>query len=234
MHTLQRKKKLKIISLFLTTIVLLTISCGDKKSNDTLKIKTPLEKFHDMKFGMFIHWGLYSIPAGEWKGEYVRGIGEWIMYNRQIPVKDYEQLAEKFNPVKFNADEWSQLARDAGMKYMVITSKHHDGFAMYHSKVSDYNIIDRTPFKRDPIKELAQSNAKYGIKFGFYYSQAQDWHAPGGAGHWDEVGPGEEWLSYARFYSRKTRSICISLYEACSQINMKLMLMVNFFAFTWF
>ena len=186
MNTRQRKKKLKIISVFLTTIVLLTISCGDKKSNDTLKIKTPLENFNDMKFGMFIHWGLYSIPAGEWKGEYVRGIGEWIMYNRQIPVKDYEQLAEKFNPVKFNADEWSQLALDAGMKYMVITSKHHDGFAMYHSKVSDYNIIDRTPFKRDPMKELAKSNAKYGIKFGFYYSQAQDWHESNAAGNtWD-------------------------------------------------
>lgn len=148
--------------------------------------QTPLEDFQDMKFGMFIHWGIYAVPAGVWKGEYVRGIGEWIMNRKQIPVAEYEKLAEQFNPVKFNADEWSRLAADAGMKYMVITSKHHDGFAMYHSRVSNYNIVDRSPFKRDPLKELAQANAKHNIKFGFYYSQAQDWHEPNAAGNtWD-------------------------------------------------
>jgi len=185
MHTRQRKK-IPIISLILILVVFLMMSCGNKKSSDSIENKTPLEEFHDIKFGMFIHWGLYAIPAGEWKGEYVRGIGEWIMRKRQIPVKEYEQLAGKFNPVKFNADEWSQLAVDAGMKYMVITAKHHDGFAMYNSEVSDYNIMDRTPFKRDPLKELAKSNAKYGIKYGFYYSQAQDWHESNAAGNtWD-------------------------------------------------
>ena len=176
----------KIMSGLIILFVFLTMTCGVQKSDDTMKIKTPLEQFQDMKFGMFIHWGIYSIPAGEWKGEYVRGIGEWIMYRQQIPVKEYEQLAGIFNPVKFDADEWSQLALDAGMKYMVITAKHHDGFAMYHSNVSDYNIVDRTPFKRDPMKELAKSNARRGVKFGFYYSQAQDWHEPNAAGNsWD-------------------------------------------------
>ncbi len=123
---------------------------------------TPLEQFQDMKFGMFIHWGLYALPAGEWKGKYVRGIGEWVQFREKIPVKEYEKLAEQFNPVKFDADEWSQLAEDAGMKYMVITSKHHDGFAMYHSRASDYNIIDRTPFGRDPMEELADRQCKAG------------------------------------------------------------------------
>ena len=143
--------------------------------------------WRDAKFGMFIHWGLYAVPAGEWKGKKIPGIGEWIMHRAKIPAKEYEQLAKQFNPVKFDADAWAQLAQDAGQKYMVITSKHHDGFAMYHSKASKYNIVDATPFDRDPLKELAAACRKRGIKFGFYYSQAQDWHHPGGAGNfWDK------------------------------------------------
>ncbi|MEO8659562.1 MAG: alpha-L-fucosidase [Bryobacteraceae bacterium] len=137
--------------------------------------------WHEAKFGMFIHWGLYSLPAGEWKGHAYPGIGEWIMYKARIPLADYEQLARKFNPVKFDAEAWAQLAQDAGMKYLVITSKHHDGFAMFGSEADGFNIVDATPFHRDPMKELAAACAKRGIKFGFYYSQAQDWHAPGGA-----------------------------------------------------
>lgn len=142
--------------------------------------------FREAKFGLFIHWGLYAVPAGTWKGQQIQGIGEWIMNRANIPVKEYEQLAGQFNPVKFNAEEWVQLAEDAGMKYIVITSKHHDGFAMYGSKASKYNIVDATPFKRDPLKELADACAKHNIRFGFYYSQSQDWHEPGGAGNtWD-------------------------------------------------
>jgi alpha-L-fucosidase len=142
--------------------------------------------FREAKFGLFVHWGLYAIPAGEWKGQPVAGIGEWIMNRAKIPVKEYEQLAAQFNPVKFNADAWVQLAIDAGMKYIVITSKHHDGFAMYRSKVSPYNIVDATPFKRDVLAELAAACKKRGIRLGFYYSQAQDWHEPNGAGNtWD-------------------------------------------------
>jgi alpha-L-fucosidase len=142
--------------------------------------------FREAKFGLFIHWGLYAVPAGTWKGQQIQGIGEWIMNRAKIPVKEYEQLAGQFNPTKFNAEEWVQMAEDAGMKYIVITSKHHDGFAMYGSKVTKYNIVDATPFKRDPLKELAAACAKHNIKFGFYYSQSQDWHEPGGAGNtWD-------------------------------------------------
>jgi alpha-L-fucosidase len=145
-----------------------------------------MQWFREAKFGLFIHWGLYAVPAGTWKGQQIQGIGEWIMNRAKIPVKEYEQLAAQFNPVKFNAEEWVQLAEDAGMKYIVITSKHHDGFAMYGSKVTKYNIVDATPFKRDPLKELAAACARHNIRFGFYYSQAQDWHEPGGAGNtWD-------------------------------------------------
>ena len=148
--------------------------------------------FREAKFGLFIHWGLYAIPAGEWKGQKYAHIGEWIMHDAQIPVADYEQLAKQFNPVKFNAEEWVQMAEDAGMKYIVITSKHHDGFAMYHSQVSKYNIYDATPFHRDPLKELAAACARHHIRFGFYYSQAQDWHEPNGAGNTWDFGPDDK------------------------------------------
>jgi alpha-L-fucosidase len=148
-----------------------------------------MQWFREGKFGLFIHWGLYAVPAGTWKGQQIQGIGEWIMNRAKIPVKEYEQLAGQFNPVKFNAEEWVQMAEDAGMKYIVITSKHHDGFAMYGSKASKYNIVDATPFKRDPLKELAAACARHNIRFGFYYSQAQDWHEPGGAGNTWDFGP---------------------------------------------
>jgi alpha-L-fucosidase len=152
---------------------------------DELKEKR-LRWFREARFGMFIHWGLYAVPAGEWKGKLIPGIGEWIMNRAKIPVAEYEQLAPQFNPVKFNAEEIVSLAKNAGMKYIVITSKHHDGFAMYHSKVSKFNIVDATPFKRDPLKELAAAAQKAGIKLCFYYSQTQDWHEPDAVGNdWD-------------------------------------------------
>lgn len=145
-----------------------------------------MEWFREAKFGMFIHWGLYAVPAGTWKEKKIGSIGEWIMHHAKIPVVEYEQLATQFNPTKFDAEAWAQLAEDAGMKYLTITAKHHDGFAMFHSTVSKYNIFDATPFHRDPMKELAAACAKRGIKFCFYYSQAQDWHEPGGIGNtWD-------------------------------------------------
>ncbi len=139
------------------------------------------------RFGMFIHWGVYSVPAGTYKGKQIPGIGEWIMNRGKIPVAEYRAFAKEFNPVKFNADEWVRTARDAGMKYIVITSKHHDGFAMFDSKASDWNIVKATPFGRDPLKELAAACRKYGLKLGFYYSQAQDWNNGGSAagGKWD-------------------------------------------------
>jgi alpha-L-fucosidase len=148
--------------------------------------------FRDAKYGLFIHWGLYAIPAGEWKGKRIPGIGEWIMFRTPVPVAEYEQLAKQFNPVKFDADAWVQLAQDAGMRYMVITSKHHDGFAMYGSKVSPYNVVDATPFKRDVLKELSAACQKRGLPLGFYYSQAQDWHERNGIGNTWDFGPDEK------------------------------------------
>jgi alpha-L-fucosidase len=145
-----------------------------------------LEWFREAKYGLFIHWGLYALPAGEWNGKRSLGLGEWVMLRSRVPVKEYEQLAGRFNPVKFNADEWVKLAKDAGMKYIVITSKHHDGFALFKSNASKYNVVDATPFKRDVLKELADACARGGIRLGFYYSQSQDWHEPNGAGNeWD-------------------------------------------------
>ena len=142
--------------------------------------------WRDARFGMFIHWGLYAIPAGEWKGQQVPGIGEWIMNHAKIPVAEYEQLAKQFNPVKFNAEEWVRTAKAAGQKYMVITAKHHDGFAMFHSQVSKYNVYDATPFHRDVVGELAAACKRNGMPLGFYYSQTQDWHEPDGDGNtWD-------------------------------------------------
>jgi len=148
-----------------------------------------LEWFREAKYGMFIHWGLYAIPAGEWNGRRCLGLGEWVMNRCQVPVKEYEKLAARFDPVKFNADEWVQLAQDAGMKYMVITSKHHDGFAMFKSAASPYNVVDATPYKKDILKQLADACARHGMRLGFYYSQSQDWHEPGGAGNTWDFGP---------------------------------------------
>jgi alpha-L-fucosidase len=132
------------------------------------------------------------VPAGAWQGRLIPGLGEWIMHNAPIPLPQYEALAQQFNPVKFDAEAWVQMAEDAGMKYIVITSKHHDGFAMYHSRVSPYNVYDATPFHRDPLAELAAACARHGIRFGFYYSQAQDWHEPNGAGNNNDFGPDDQ------------------------------------------
>jgi alpha-L-fucosidase len=148
--------------------------------------------FHEAKFGLFIHWGLYAIPAGEWKGRPVAGIGEWIMNRAQIPVREYELLAARFNPVKFDADAWVRLAQDAGMQYLVITSKHHDGFALFESKVSSFNVVDATPFHRDVLKELSRACERRNLRLGFYYSQAQDWHEPNGAGNTWDFGPDDK------------------------------------------
>jgi alpha-L-fucosidase len=124
---------------------------------------------------MFIHWGLYAVPAGEYKGD--TGFGEWIMEEARIPISEYEIYAEKFNPEKFNADDWVKTAAGAGIKYIVITSKHHDGFSLFDSKISNYDIMDRTTFKRDPLKELAEACKKQGLKLCFYHS-IMDWHHP--------------------------------------------------------
>jgi alpha-L-fucosidase len=161
-----------------------------------------MQWWREARFGMFIHWGLYSIPAGTWNGRPISDIGEWIMNNASIPVADYKALASQFNPTRFSAHDIVALAKAAGMKYIVITAKHHDGFAMFDSKANPFNIVAATPFKRDPLGELAQECRKQGVKLGFYYSQDQDWTAPGGSAyktgnhdspthHWDPAQDGD-------------------------------------------
>jgi alpha-L-fucosidase len=136
-----------------------------------------LEWWRDARFGMFIHWGLYAVPAGVYENQAIDGIGEWIMNSAQIPVAEYEQFAAQFDPVQFDAAEWVRIAKDAGMKYIIITSKHHDGFSLWDSDVSNYDIIDATPFGRDILRELADAAAEQGIRLGFYHS-IMDWHHP--------------------------------------------------------
>ncbi len=133
--------------------------------------------WREARFGMFIHWGPSSVASGRWKGKTIPGPSEWIMNTAKIPVAEYEPLAGQFNPVKFDPAAWAQVARDAGMKYMVFTSKHHDGFCMFDSKLTDWDIMDRTPFKRDVVKELSQACPKAGVRFGIYHS-ILDWHHP--------------------------------------------------------
>ncbi|WP_225919463.1 alpha-L-fucosidase [Actomonas aquatica] len=162
---------------------------------DVSAVKTPsrnpdsekaLQWWRKARFGLFIHWSLSSIKAGEWKGEVVPGLAEWMMFQKKIPVAEFAPLAQEFNPRKFDAAAWAQLAVDAGMRYVVITAKHHEGFAMYHSKADPYNVVDATPWGRDPLKELAKECRKRRLKLCFYYSQDLDWHHPDGAWNtWD-------------------------------------------------
>ena len=133
--------------------------------------------------GLMIHWGLYSLLAGEYRGKRMDYIGEWIMSKFQIPNAEYEKLATVFNPIYFDADEWVKLAKDSGMEYMVVTSKHHDGFCLFKSEVDSYNSVDGSPFGRDIIYELANACARHNMKLGLYYSQVIDWHEPHGGGY---------------------------------------------------
>ena len=139
--------------------------------------ETRMAWWRDARFGMFVHWGLYAIPAGEYKGERVKGNAEWVMDKLDIPVEEYEQFAGQFDPVKFDADAWVSIAKNAGMKYIVITIKHHDGFCLWDSKVTDYDIMDASPFKRDILQELKVACEKEGIRLCFYHSIV-DWHHP--------------------------------------------------------
>ena len=160
-----------------------------------------LDWWRDAKFGMFIHWGVYSIPAGVWKGEHIPGIGEWIMLRAEIPIADYEALAPQFNPVKYDADQIVKLAKAAGQQYIVLTSKHHDGFCMYGTKETDYNIVDGSPYGKDILKDLAAACAREGIKLGLYYSQTQDWHHPNGFGNtWDYNEDEQDFADYIDNY----------------------------------
>lgn len=178
----------------LTLVVLLTVACKEKENrkseNQTAEeetvnyLKESREDFdqrmtwwRDARFGMFIHWGPYAVPAGKYEGKDVEGIGEWIMHNAKIPIEVYEKYAERFNPVKFDAEEWVSAMKNAGMKYMVITSKHHDGFCLWDSDVTDYDIVDFSPYGKDVLKSLSDACKAQGVKFGLYHS-IMDWHHP--------------------------------------------------------
>ena len=158
-----------------------------KKTETKAEREARMAWWKEARFGMFVHWGIYSTTGGLYKGQKLPNSAEWMMARGKIPIAEYEQYAAQFNPVKFDAKEFVGRAKRAGMKYIVITAKHHDGFAMFDSAAGDYNVVDKTPFGRDIMKELADECQKQGIKFGFYYSQAQDWHHPGGFGNsWDK------------------------------------------------
>jgi alpha-L-fucosidase len=179
---------MSIAKKILVSLVLLAVSFSgfSQSTNGTLTQDQRMQWWHEARFGMFIHWGLYAIPAGEWKGKEIEGIGEWIMKRAQIPVADYRQLAGQFNPVKFNAHDFVAAAKNAGMKYITITSKHHEGFAMFKSEASPYNIVDATPYGKDVIKALSEECQKQGLKLCFYYSQSRDWNEPDGLdNNWD-------------------------------------------------
>lgn len=170
------KLNLKYMIGLATTLLLVNTFAGTLAA----PVETPqqhdarMEWWREAKFGMFIHWGVYSVPAGEWNG--AANYAEWIMEEGHIPVSRYEQFAREFNPVKFDARAWVKTAKDAGMKYIVITSKHHDGFGMWPSALTDW-CIKSTPFQRDPLRELSGECRKQGIKFCLYYS-IMDWHHP--------------------------------------------------------
>lgn len=154
---------------------------GDSKVKAGIEQTDRAALFRDGNYGMFIHWGLFSHLGGQWRGQTFYGIGEWIKRQMNISEADYMALAKEFNPNEFNAREIAKLAKDAGMKWIIITSKHHEGFAMFKS-AHPFNIVDATPFGRDPMKELAAACREEGLGFGFYYSHNQDWTAPGGSG----------------------------------------------------
>lgn len=176
--------------------------------SQTPKLSLPKEKaewFKNARFGLFMHWGLYSILEGTYKGHtlpdttYTHGrswYAEWIGPRFEIPKNEYEALAQKFDPEDFDADSWIKEAKNAGMKYFVITAKHHDGFALWDSQASDYNIM-HTPYGRDILAQLVAACKKYGLRYGFYYSHWQDWHHPGGAlPHWMPTRPDDDFQKY--------------------------------------
>lgn len=174
---------------------------GDKSVKEGVEASERAALFRDGNYGMFMHWGLYSHLGGQWKDRTFYGIGEWILRQMQIPTAEYMGLAKEFNPSEFNAKEVVRVAKQAGMKWIIITSKHHEGFAMFKS-AHPFNIVDASPFKRDPMKELADECRAAGLGFGFYYSHNQDWTAPGGNGGPDKNADGSP-ASFDRYFKEK-------------------------------
>jgi alpha-L-fucosidase len=193
-----------LICLWVRTGVALTLLVGQTLAQSVQPTRANLaarRQFQDAKFGMFIHWGVYSVLQD----------GEWVMQIRKIPILEYEKLPSQFDPEKFNAAEWVALAKAAGMNYITITSKHHDGFAMFDSKVSDWTIVQRTPWKKDPLKMLADECHKQAIRLSFYYSQL-DWHSPdyfprGETGHSAGRAESGDWNKYLDYQDAQLREL---------------------------
>ncbi len=194
------KKKIALL-ISISMILVLMMACTSTPKNNT-EVETPssdderMAWWREAKFGLFIHWGVYAVPAGKY-GENTN-YGEWIMNSARIPSAEYKEYARQFNPLKYDPAAWVKVAREAGMRYIVITSKHHDGFALYPSDVTDWDVVDATPYGKDLLGPLVDEAKKAGLKMGFYYSQAQDWNHPGGAkarfqegDGWDEAHKGD-------------------------------------------
>jgi alpha-L-fucosidase len=165
--------------IFLTLITFLLIQSGFTQVSSPLK-QQKMQWWEAARFGMFIHWGVYAVPAGVYEGHNVSLASEWMMMMAKIPVARYKEYAKDFNPIKYNAEEWVKMAKSAGMKYIVITTKHHDGFALFKTKANNWNVIEASPYGKDLIAPLAAACRKYKMKLGFYYSQAMDWGNAGG------------------------------------------------------
>ena len=190
-------------------------SCFAAEVDETDRLRASKAWFRTAGFGLMAHFGLYSVAAGEWRDERCGQYSEWMQWKARVPVAEWSRLAKAFNPIFFDPREWMLRARDAGVRYFTVTAKHHDGFAMFRSRVSRYNVVDMTPFGRDVIGEIAEACRETGIRLGIYYSQAVDWSEPDGAGYdaklhgrlwandWDW--PDNAGKDYARCYERKIR-----------------------------
>ena len=191
------KRCTKMMKRVVTTVIgVMLANClfsqnADILSNEWEKMNASKDeqykKYNEARFGMFIHWGAYSELGGIWKGEKISGLGEWVMYHAEIPRAEYKVVCKGFYPTEFNAEDWAKLAKDAGMRYIVAMTKHHDGFSLYDSDVTEFNIHDYTRFKRYPIEEIYKACQKYGIRLGLYYSHSIDWMDGGDAGYAQEM-----------------------------------------------
>lgn len=186
----------------------------------TADVGPAVTRWQEAKFGLFVHWGLYSLAEGQWKGSTVssaegpwkgKGFTEFLQLQARIPVAEYEEFAKGFRPEAFDADAWARTARDAGMRYLVFTTKHHEGFAMFRSPSAPFNIVDHSGFPRDPVAELAAACRRHGLLFGVYYSLGRDWHDPDAPTDWPSKGgrsntwdyPDEDAKVFDRYFRRK-------------------------------
>jgi alpha-L-fucosidase len=195
----------KLICLILVAIAL-SSQCFAQPSD------TRMDWWKEAKFGLFVHWGLFSVAGGDWKGKPYKG-GEHFMLWQKIPLKEYATIASQLNPTKFNADAWVKAAKDAGMRYIVVTTKHHEGFAMFNSPSNEYNIVKASPYGKDPMAMLAKSCKKYGLKLCFYYSLGRDWADPDVPTNWPTKGgrsntwdyPNEDAKDFSKYFERKVK-----------------------------